>query len=155
MLKLGQLRTCLDKMTTRHRLVTFRRAKHLHNLPTSITIGNAQFPFKQSVKNLGFTLNCHLTMNAHVTNIALSAFVFSRIDYCNLLLFGSTHDLTSHLQRIQNNASRVILLLPKSFNITIHLKSLYFLCSFYSIQFYVHTVLFTMNGLCALRRNGT
>ena len=50
-------------------LVTSKRTKHLHNLPTSITIGNAQFPFKQFVKNLGFTLDCHLTMNAHVTNI--------------------------------------------------------------------------------------
>ena len=32
-------------------LVTFRRTKHLHTLPTSITNGNAQIPFKQSVKN--------------------------------------------------------------------------------------------------------
>ena len=51
-------------------LVISKRSKHLHNLPTSITIGNAQIPFKQSVKNLGFTLDCHLTMNAHVSNIA-------------------------------------------------------------------------------------
>ena len=51
-------------------LVTSKRTKHLHNLPTSITIGNAQVPFKQSVKNLGFTLDCHLTMNAHFSNIA-------------------------------------------------------------------------------------
>ena len=99
-------------------LVTSKRSKHLHNLPTSIAIGNAQIPFKQSVKNLGFTLDCHLTMNAHVSNIArtcyfelrrlasirrfltstatatlVSAFVLSRIDYCNSLLFGSTHDV--------------------------------------------------------------
>ena len=51
-------------------LVTSNRTKHLHNLPTSFTIGNAQVPFKQSVKNLGFTLDCHLAMNAHVSNIA-------------------------------------------------------------------------------------
>ena len=122
---------------------------HLHNLPTSITIGNAQIPFKQSVKNLGFTLDCHLTMNAHVSNIAraelrrlayirrfltstatatlVSAFVLSRIDYCNSLLFGSTLDVTSHLQRIQNYAARVILRLPMSSRITIHLKSLHWL----------------------------
>ena len=68
------------------------------------------------MKNLGFTLDCHLTMNAHVSNIArscylelrrlasirgfltsaatvtlVSALVLSRIDYCNPLLFGSTH----------------------------------------------------------------
>ena len=29
----------------------------------------------------------------------------SRIDYCNSLLFGSTHDVTSHLQQIQNYAA--------------------------------------------------
>ena len=132
--------------------VTSKRTKHLHNLPTSITIGNAQIPFKQSVKNLGFALDCHLTMNAHVSKIArrcyielrrlasirrfltstatatiVSAFVLSRIDYCSSLLFGSTHDVTSHLQRIQNYAARVILCLPKSSSITTHLRSLHWL----------------------------
>ena len=91
-------------------------------------------------------------MNAHVSNIALtcyfemhrlasicrfrtstaiatlvSAFVLSRIDYCNPLLFCSTHDVTSHLQRIQNYAARVILRLPKSSSITTHLKSFHWL----------------------------
>ena len=91
-------------------------------------------------------------MNAHVSNIArtcyfelrrlasirrfltstatatlVSSIVLSRIDYCNSLLFGSTHDVTSHLQRIQNYAARVILRLPKSSSITIHLESLHWL----------------------------
>ena len=35
--------------------------------------------------------------------------------------------MTSHLQRIQNYAARVTLRLPKSSNITIHLKSLYWI----------------------------
>ena len=133
-------------------LVTSKRTKHLHSLPTSITIGNAEIPFKKSVKNLGFILDCHLTMNAHVSNIArtcyfeqrrlasirrfltstatatlVSAVVLSRIDNCNSLLFGSTHDVTSHLQRIQNYAARVILRLPQSSSITIHLESLHWL----------------------------
>ena len=55
-------------------LVTSKRTKHLHNLPTSITIGNAQILFKQSVKNLGITFDCHLTMNAHVSNIARTCY---------------------------------------------------------------------------------
>ena len=142
----------LDDNKTELMLVTHKRTKHLHNLPTSITIGNAQVPFKQSVKNLDFTLDCHLTINAHVTNIArkcyfelrrlasirrfltstatatlVSAFAISRIDYCNSLLFGSTHDVTFHMQRIQNYAARVILCLPKSSSITTHLKSLHWL----------------------------
>ena len=140
----------LNDSKTELMLVTSKRTMHLHNLPTSITIGNAQIPFKQSVTNLGLTLDCHLTMNAHVSNIArtcyfklrrlasirrfltstatatlVSAFALSIIDYCNSLLFGSTHDVTSHLQRIQNYATRVILSLPKTSSITIHLESLH------------------------------
>ena len=133
-------------------LVTSKRTTHFHDLHTSITIGNAQIPFKQSVKNLGFTLNCHLTMNANVSNIArtcyfglrrlasirrfltstatatlVSALVLSRFDYCSSLLFGSTHDVTSHLHRIQNYAARIISRLLRSSSITTHLKSLHWL----------------------------
>ena len=138
----------LNDNKTELMLVTSKRTKHLHNLPTSITIGNAQIPFKQSVKNMCLTSDYHLTMNAHVSNIArtcyfelrrlasihrfltrtatatlVSAFALSRIDYCNSLLFDSTHGVSSHLQRIQNYASRVILRLPMSSNITTHLIS--------------------------------
>ena len=51
----------------------------------------------------------------------------SRIDCCNSLLFGSTHDVTSHLQRMQNYAARVIKCLLMSSSITAHLKSLHWL----------------------------
>ena len=102
----------LNDNKTKLMLVTSKRTRHLHSLPTSMTIGNAQIPFKHSVKNLGFALDCHLTMNVHVSNIArtcyfemrhlasihrfltstatathVSAFLLSRIDYCNLLSF--------------------------------------------------------------------
>ena len=142
----------LNDNQTELNLVTSKRTKHLHNLPTSITIGSAQILFKQFVKNLGFTLDSHLTRNAHVSNIArtyyfelrrlafisriltstatatlVSAFVLSRINYCKSLLFGSTHNVTSHLQQIQNYAAQVILCIPRSSNITTHLKSLHWL----------------------------
>ena len=142
----------LNDNKTELMLVTSKRTRHLHNLPTSITIDNAQIPFKQSVNNLGSTSDCHLTMNAHVSNIArtcyfelhrlasipifltstatatlVSAFALSRIDYCNSMLFGSTHDVTSHLQQIQSYTARVILRLPKSSNITTHSKTLHWL----------------------------
>ena len=142
----------LNNNKTELMLVTSKRTKHLHNLPMSITISNAQIPFKQSMKNLGITLDGHLTKNAHVSNIArtyyyelrrlasisrfltsietathVSALALSRIDYCNSLLIGSTHDVISHLQRIQNYSARVILHLPKSSSITTHLKQLHWL----------------------------
>ena len=128
-------------------LVTSIRTRHPHSLPTSINIGNAQIPFNQSLKNLGLTLDCGLTMNAHVSNIArtwyselrrwasirgfltitatatlVSSFGLSRIDYCSSLLFGFTHDVASHLQRIQNYAASVILRLPMSSSIASHYK---------------------------------
>ena len=109
------------------------------------------FP-SNSLKNYGLTLDCHLTINSHVSNIArtcyfelcrlasickfltctatatlVSAFALSRIDYCNSLLFGSTHDVTSHLQLIQNHAARVIQHLSKSSSITTHIRSLHWL----------------------------
>ena len=55
-------------------LITSKRTNHLHNLPTSITIENSQIPFKQSVKNLSFALDCHLAMNARVSNIARTCY---------------------------------------------------------------------------------
>ena len=98
----------LNDNKTELMLVTSKISKHLHSLPTSTTIGNAKIPFKKSVKNLGFILDCHLTMNAYVSKIArtcyfelrrlasirlflistatatlVSAFGLSRIDYCN------------------------------------------------------------------------
>ena len=66
-----------------------------------------------------------LTSTATTTHV--SAFSLSRIDCCNSLLFGSTHDVTSNLQWIQNYAARVILRLPKTSSITTHLKSLHWL----------------------------
>ena len=142
----------LNDNKTELMLVTSKRTKHLNNLPTSIATGIAQIPFKNYVKNLGLTLDCHLTMNAHVSNIArtcyfelrrlacirrfltstatatlVSAFVLSTFDYCNSLLFDSTHDVTYHLQRILNYAAREILRLPRSSSITIHLRSLHWL----------------------------
>ena len=128
-------------------LVISKRTKHLHNLPTSIIIGNAQISFKQSMKNLGFTLDCHLTLNAYLSNIArncyfelrrltyirrfltstatatsVSALVFSRIHYCNSLLFCSTLDVASHLRRMQNYAAQVNLCLVGSSNTTTYLE---------------------------------
>ena len=78
-------------------LVTSKRTRHLHILPTSITIGNAQFPYKQSVKNLSFALDCLLTMNAHVSNIARTYYLELRRfeSMCRFLTSTTTATLVS------------------------------------------------------------
>ena len=83
------------------------------------------------MKNLSFTLDCHLTVNAHISKIArtcyfelrrlaficrfmtstasvtlVSAFVLSRIDYCNSLLFGSTQLVLSQVSSHLNSHNR-------------------------------------------------
>ena len=91
-----------------------------------ISVGNVQIAFKHSLKNVGFTLDCDLTTNQHVSNILrtcffelrrlasisrfltimatltlVSASVLSRNDYCNSISNGSSHDVISHLQLMQ------------------------------------------------------
>ena len=92
--------------------VTSKRTKHLHYLPSSITDSNAKF-HSNNFNNFGFILDCHLTMNEHVSNIAraccfkichlafickfltntafaalVSVFLMSRIEYHNSLFLG-------------------------------------------------------------------
>ena len=153
MLKLGQLRICLNLMTKELKneimLLTSERSMQLHNLSTSITVCNAQIHLKHCVKNSDYILDCHFIINEHVSIIAQTChfelyrrqafirrqiqhllvflLVLSRIEYCSSLLFDYTRDMTSHLHRIQNYAARVILRLPKSSSITTHSKSLHWL----------------------------
>ena len=136
----------LNDNKTELMLVTSKRTKHLNSLPTSITIGNAQAVCDE----VGFCIRLS-SYYAHVSNIAQTCYSGLRrlasirrlqvqqLPHLHLLLFcqelttvtqklfGSTLDVTSHLQRIMNYAARVIFRLPKSSNITTNLKSLHWL----------------------------
>jgi hypothetical protein len=121
-------------------------------LPDSLVVVDATVPFSQSAKNLGVTLDSHLTMHAHVVNLIrtvnfelrrissirhflstqatqtlLSAFVLSRLDYCNSLLSGCPLNLLKRIQKLQNNAARLILRIPRTDHITPHLYTLHWL----------------------------
>ena len=81
-----------------------------------ITLGS-HFTIKEHVSSFARTCYFELRSLASVrrfltstaTTIPVSAFVLSIIDYDSSLLFGSTHDVTPHLQRIQNYAAQVIM----------------------------------------------
>ena len=60
----------LNDNKTKLMLVTTKLAKHPHNPPSSLTVGNAHVPFKQSVKNFRLTSCYHFTIDEHFSNIA-------------------------------------------------------------------------------------
>ena len=52
-------------------------------------------------------------LSAKAAATLVSAFVLSRVDYCNSLLYGCHGYLLDRLQRVQNNAARMVLRIPR------------------------------------------
>ena len=111
-------------------------SKHrLRQIPSSsMSVNGSPIPFLSSVKYLGVTLDSTLTMERHISNVCQSTFlalrrissirsflsvkstatlvhasITSRLDYCNSSLSGIPSEQLSRLQRIQNNAARLIM----------------------------------------------
>ena len=120
--------------------------------PTNISVGDSVINPSPSVKNLGCWLDSNLSMSEHITNVCkaaffylhnircikryltkdnllvlVHAFVTSRIDYCNSLLYGISKDQLSKLQRVQNAAARLIMDVGKYSHITPVLYKLHWL----------------------------
>ena len=99
----------------------------------SVSFSNADIEFSQIATNLGFVFDAHLTMHGHVNTIISScsyqlrrlrmikrflnrstleslvhAFIHSRLDYCNSLLYGISSNLIYRLQSIQNHAAKYV-----------------------------------------------
>ena len=133
-------------------IISSSRMSTALSIPESFDIGNASVPFSDTVKNLGVTLECHLSLKTHVLNVVrtanfelrrissirrlltteatatlVSAFILSRFDYCNSLLSGCPRSLILRLQKVQNNAARLILGISKREHISPHLASLHWL----------------------------
>ena len=72
--------------------------------------------------------NMHaLGVTTEATATLVSAFILSRLDYCNSLLSGCPRSLILRLQKVQNNAARLILRISKREHISPHLASLHWL----------------------------
>ena len=110
----------------------------------SITINGVIVPvLNEPVGNLGavFDPNMNKSANYHLRNIgkiskflntdttksAIVSLVTSRHDYCNRLLCGITDELLCRLQKVQNNAARVVSGSKKYDHITPVLKDLHWL----------------------------
>ena len=104
------------------------------------------------VRDLGVMLDCELSMKQHVTKVAsscfyhlrrlkqirrlvgqevtaqlVSAFILSRLDYCNAVLAGLPRATTDPLQRVQNAAARLVLNLRLRDHVTPALRQLHWL----------------------------
>ena len=66
-------------------------------------------------------------LSEDVTKKLLCAFVLSRLDYCNALLAGCPNYLLSKLQKVHNNAARLISITTRSAHVTPMLHSLHWL----------------------------
>ena len=133
----------------------------------SLTVGTSNVMFSQSVKTLGVTLDTHLTMKNQVINLVISAnfelrrintrhylsveatqklvfdFAMFRLDYCNSLLSCCSKYLINKLQKVQNNAARLILKVLKTDHITPHLLTLHWLPVNAKIQYKMCSLCFS------------
>ena len=81
-------------------------------------------------------------LSVEATQKLVSAFVMSRLDYCNSLLYGCPQYLISRLQKVQNNAARLIFKVPKTDHITPHLQTLLWLPVDARIQYKICSLCF-------------
>ena len=120
--------------------------------PTSLDLNNTSIKFSTSVRNLGAILDQHLSFEDHVSRtcqtcylelrkistiknylsqdalkLLVCSLVLSRLDYCNSLLGGISKKLTQRLQKVQNNAARLISSSPRNAHISPVLRELHWL----------------------------
>ena len=120
--------------------------------PSSIMVCSSSVSFSSTARNLGFILSDDMTVDAHISHICRSAYaalrqissirqyltleatktlvcslVLSRLDYANALLSDCPLDSLNRLQKVQNNAARLVLKLKKTDHITPALKQLHWL----------------------------
>lgn len=151
-LKINPTKTELFVSGSPHRLLTF------NNL--SIEVNGNIIECKQTAKLLGVKFDNFLTFKEHITTVAkisfnflrnlykirnyisestatliVNAFICSKLDYCNSLLYGCPKYSIKKLQNIQNASVRFIKKLPKHAHITNERKKLHFLTINYRIIF--------------------
>ena len=142
-------------------------------ITSNLVVGESRISPSTKVKNLGSCFESNLDMLSHVNNICSSsfyyvynicrirkylshqtvislihAFITSKLDYCNSLLYGLPTTHINKLQRVQNAAARLVTNTPRICHITPILKDLHWLPIKYRIEFKI--VLLTFKCLYGL-----
>ena len=114
-------------------LISSRKVLNNAPLPSEICLNGIKIKLSQTVRKLGVTFDQTLSLQHHISNICricylelcrisaichylatdaiktlICTFIQSRLDYCNALLSGSPKHLPDRLQKVQNNAARLI-----------------------------------------------
>ena len=139
----------------------------------NIKVGGSEIKPSSQVKNLGCWLDTNLYMHDHITNACkagffylhnirrikkylsrdslltlVHAFITSRLDYCNALLYGLPKEQIAKLQRVQNAAARLIMDIRKYSHITPALYELHWLPVLARIHFKILLLAFkAIHGL--------
>ena len=139
----------------------------------NIKVGSSEIKPSYQVKNLGSWLDPNLNMRHHITNMCkagffylhnirrikkylsrdslltlVHAFITSRLDYCNALLYGLPKEQIAKLQRVQNAAARLIMDIGKYSHITPALYELHWLPVLARIHFKILLLAFkAIHGL--------
>ncbi len=137
----------------------------------SITVGSSTIVPSPEARNLGVAFDSELCLTQHVNNICrhaalaiykigqirkyldlktterlIHAFVSSRIDYCNSLLYGLPQYQLNKIQRIQNSAAKLTVM--KRDNVSSILNDLHWLPIAKRIEFKILLITFKcLNGL--------
>ena len=118
----------------------------------SINVGQAEVSPVVSARNTGTWFDTHLDISTHITNTCsctfyylynirhirkylsresteklVHAFISSRLDFCNRILYGIPEYQTRKLQRVMNASARLIYRAPKFCHITPLLAELHWL----------------------------
>ena len=140
---------------------------------SNITVGDYDILPTTCVRNLGSWFDSEMTMNTHITkacsaaffhlhnikriskflshdslSVLIHAFVTSRLDYCNSLLYGLPMTQITRLQRVQNAAARLISNTYRFDHITPILHQLHWLPVLYRINFKI--ILLTFKAIHGL-----
>ena len=132
-----------------------------------VSIGDARVQPSRTVRDIGAMLDSTLTMKSHVNSVTKScyfqirsiskirkyltensakslthAFVTSRLDSMNSLLFDLPECLVTKLQLLQNNAARLIMKQRKSCHITPFLFDLHWLPVEFRIQYKILLIVY-------------
>ena len=140
--------------------------RHLEEVDSEapLLIDKNKILFQSNVKYLGVTIDKTLSMHDQISSICRASFlelrriasirkylstkatarlvqamVISRLDYCNSILTGLPKDELKRLQRIQNNAARLVYKKKKRDHITPLLRELHWLPVEFRCQFKICT----------------